>query len=208
MHVLICDDHQIVRDGLRQILARHDHIHAIDEAANGGEVLALFEKVAYDLVILDISLPNQNGLDLLQTIKRRWPATNVLMLSMHPQEQYAMRALSYGAAGYLTKDAAAEELLLAVKRIAENGKYISPSLADCLASSLNTDSDKALHEKLSEREFEIMIKIAAGNSLKSIGDELFISNKTVSTYRSRIMEKMNLEKNSELTRYCIENQLI
>lgn len=208
MHVLICDDHQIVRDGLRQILARHDHIRAIDEAANGCEVLELFENVAYDLVILDISLPNQNGLDLLQTIKRRWPATNVLMLSMHPQEQYAMRALSYGAAGYLTKDAAAEELLLAVKRIAENGKYISPSLADCLASSLNRDSDKALHEKLSEREFEIMIKIAAGNSLKGIGDELFISNKTVSTYRSRIMEKMNLEKNSELTRYCIENQLI
>jgi len=208
MHVLICDDHQIVRDGLRQILARHDHIRAIDEAANGCVVLELFEKVAYDLVILDISLPNQNGLDLLQTIKRRWPATNVLMLSMHPQEQYAMRALSYGAAGYLTKDAAAEELLLAVKRIAENGKYISPSLADCLASSLNRDSDKALHEKLSEREFEIMIKIAAGNSLKGIGDELFISNKTVSTYRSRIMEKMNLEKNSELTRYCIENQLI
>jgi len=208
MHVLICDDHQIVRDGLRQILAKHNNIRAIDEAAKGSELLELFEKIAYDLVILDISLPNQNGLDLLQTIKIKWPATNVLMLSMHPQEQYAMRALSYGAAGYLTKDTAAEELLLAVKRIAENGKYISPSLADCLASSLNTDSDKDLHEKLSDREFEIMIKIAAGKSLKEIGNDLFISNKTVSTYRSRIMEKMNLTKNTDLARYCIENQLI
>ncbi len=208
MNVLICDDHQIVRDGLRKILASDTTIHTIDEAANGNEVHELFERVAYDLVILDISLPNQNGLDVLQTIKRKWPSTNVLMLSMHPQEQYAIRALSYGAAGYLTKDAAAEELLLAVKKIAENGKYISPSLADCLALSLHTDSNQAMHEKLSEREFEIMIKIAQGKSLKEIGNELFISNKTVSTYRSRIMDKLNLEKNTDLARYCIENQLI
>ncbi len=208
MNVLICDDHQIVRDGLRQILAKHESIRAIDEAANGSEVFELFEKRAYDLVILDISLPNQNGLEVLQAIKQKWPATHVLMLSMHPQEQYAIRALNYGAAGYLTKDTAAEELLLAVKKISENGKYISPSLADCLALSLSTDSNQALHEKLSEREFDIMIKIAAGKSLVEIGNELFISNKTVSTYRSRIMEKMDLEKNTDLARYCIENQLI
>jgi DNA-binding NarL/FixJ family response regulator len=208
MHVLICDDHKIVRDGLRQILAQHENIHAIDQAASGCEVLGMFEKVSYDLVILDISLPNQNGLDVLQTIKKKWPATQVLMLSMHPQEQYAIRALSYGAAGYLTKDTAAEELLFAVKKIAENGKYISPSLANCLASSINTNNKQSLHEKLSEREFEIMIKIAAGKSLKDIGNELFISIKTVSTYRSRVMEKMNMGKNTDLTRYCIENQLI
>lgn len=208
MHVLICDDHKIVRDGLRQILAQHENIHAIDQAASGCEVLGMFEKVTYDLVILDISLPNQNGLDVLQTIKKKWPATQVLMLSMHPQEQYAIRALSYGAAGYLTKDTAAEELLFAVKKIAENGKYISPSLANCLASSINTNNKQSLHEKLSEREFEIMIKIAAGKSLKDIGNELFISIKTVSTYRSRVMEKMNMGKNTDLTRYCIENQLI
>jgi len=208
MHVLICDDHQIVRDGLRQILAQNENIHAIDQAASGSEVFELFEKATYDLVILDISLPNQNGLDVLQIIKKKWPSTQVLMLSMYPQEQYAIRALSYGASGYLTKDTAAEELLLAVKKIAENGKYISPSLANCLASSINTHNKQSLHEKLSEREFEIMIKIAAGKSLKDIGNELFISNKTVSTYRSRIMEKMNMEKNTELARYCIENQLI
>lgn len=207
MNVLICDDHKIVRDGLRQILAQHDNIRFINEAANGKEVIDLFSKETYDLLLLDISLPDQSGLDILQTIKKRWPNTYVLMLSMHPQEQYAIRALTYGASGYLSKDVAAEELLLAVKKIAENGKYISPSLADCLALSLINDNNQASHEKLSEREFEIMIRIAAGKSLKEIGDELFISSKTVSTYRSRVMEKMNLEKNTELTRYCIENQL-
>lgn len=208
MKVLICDDHKIVRDGLRQILAQHENIRFINEAANGREVLDMFNKEAYDLLLLDISLPDQSGLDVLQTIKKKWPATYVLMLSMHPQEQYAIRALTYGASGYLTKDAAAEELLLAVRKIAENGKYISQSLADCLALSLNADSNQPLHEKLSEREFEIMIKIAVGKSLIEIGNELFISNKTVSTYRSRIMEKMKMEKNTDLTRYCIENHLI
>jgi DNA-binding NarL/FixJ family response regulator len=127
---------------------------------------------------------------------------------MHPQEQYAIRALKYGASGYLTKDAAAEELMLAVRKIAENGKYISQSLADCMAVQLNNDGNQPTHEKLSEREYEIMIKIAAGKSLKEIGTELFISNKTVSTYRSRVMKKMQLEKNTDLARYCIENQLI
>lgn len=208
MKVLICDDHQIVRDGLRQILGQDKDIQVINEASNGSELLELLEKTSYEIVILDISLPNQNGLEVLQSIKRKWPATNVLMLSMHPQEQYAIRALSNGAAGYLTKDIAAEELLLAIKKIAAKGKYISPSLADCLAISIKSDSKKPLHEKLSEREFDIMIKLAAGKSLIEIGNELFISNKTVSTYRSRIMEKMNLEKNTDLARYCIENQLI
>jgi DNA-binding NarL/FixJ family response regulator len=208
MNVLICDDHKIVRDGLRQILAQHENIRFINEAATGGEVLEMFNKVIYDLLLLDISLPDQSGLDVLQAVKKKWPATHILMLSMHPQEQYAIRALNYGASGYLTKDTAAEELLLAVKKIAENGKYISQSLADCLAISLSNDSDQPLHEKLSEREFEIMIKIANGKSLINIGNELFISNKTVSTYRHRIMEKMKLEKNTDLSRYCIENHLI
>jgi two-component system invasion response regulator UvrY len=208
MNILICDDHKIVRDGLKRILEQYNEACFIDDASNGREVLDKFDKEAYDLLLLDISLPDQSGLDVLQTIKRKWPATYVLMLSMHPQEQYAIRALTYGASGYLTKDAAAEELLLAVRKIAENGKYISQSLADCLALSLNTDGNHPTHEKLSEREFEIMIRIANGKSLKEIGIELYISNKTVSTYRSRIMEKMKLEKNTDLTRYCIDNQLI
>jgi len=208
MNVLICDDHKIVRDGLRQILSQHENIRLINEAANGGEVLEMLENATYNLLLLDISLPDMSGLDVLQQVKKKWPNTNVLMLSMHPQEQYAIRALKYGASGYLTKDAAAEELMLAVKKIAENGKYISESLADCLALQVNQEENQPTHEKLSEREYEIMIKIAGGKSLKEIGTELFISNKTVSTYRSRVMEKMHLEKNTDLTRYCIENQLI
>ncbi len=208
MNILICDDHKIVREGLRQILAQLENVRVINEAANGSEVLDMLNKTAYDLLLLDISLPDQSGLNVLQSVKKKWPETNVLMLSMHPQEQYAIRALTYGASGYLSKDAAAEELLLAVRKIAENGKYISQSLADCLALSLNAESNQSTHEKLSEREFEIMISIATGKSLIEIGNELFISSKTVSTYRSRIMEKMKLEKNTDLTRYCIENQLI
>ncbi|MDA3853935.1 MAG: response regulator transcription factor [Bacteroidales bacterium] len=208
MKILICDDHKIVRDGLRRILEQHNHSNLIDEAANGSEVFDLCKQKSYDLLLLDISLPDQSGLDILQIVKKKWPSTHVLMLSMHSHEQYAIRALTYGASGYLTKDAAAEELLLAVKKITENGKYISQSLADCLALQLHNETSQGAHEKLSEREFEILIKIANGISLKEIGDELFISNKTVSTYRSRIMEKMGLEKNTELTRYCIENELL
>ena len=208
MNILICDDHKIVRDGLRRILEQRDKSYLIDEAADGSEVFDLCKKKSYDLILLDISLPDQSGLDILQVVKKKWSKTNVLMLSMHPQEQYAIRALTLGASGYLTKDAAAEELILALKKITENGKYISNSLATCLALQLNNDNNQTPHEKLSDREFEIMIKLANGTSLKEIGNELFISNKTVSTYRSRIMDKMDLEKNTELTRYCIENQLI
>lgn len=207
MKVLICDDHKLVRDGLRQIFAQYYAVKQIDEASTGKEVGELLAKQSYDLLLLDISLTDQSGLTVLQMVKQKWPATAVLMLSMHPQEQYAIRALSYGASGYLTKDAAAEELLLAVRKIAENGKYISESLADCIALQLNNEG-QPLHEKLSQREFEIMLQLAAGKSLKEIGEELFISNKTVSTYRTRIMEKMSLEKNTDLARYCIENQLI
>lgn len=208
MNILVCDDHKIVRDGLRRILEQYKDVCIIDEAATGREVFDMFSKVSYDLLLLDISLPDLNGLDVLQGVKAKWPAAYVLMLSMHPQEQYAIRALTYGASGYLTKDAAAEELLLAVREIAKNGKYISQSLAHCLAFQLINDSNLPTHEKLSEREFEIMIKIAKGKSLKEIGIELCISSKTVSTYRSRIMEKMKMGKNTDLTRYCIENQLI
>lgn len=206
--ILICDDHKIVRDGLRQILTQCDVTPSVDEAADGMEALKAFSKKKYELLLLDISLPDQSGLEILQTVKEKWPETHVLMLSMHPQEQYAIRALTYGASGYLTKDAAAEELLLAIKKIAEKGKYISQSLANCLAYSLIDNDSQSLHDKLSEREFEIMIHIANGRSLKEIGAELCISSKTVSTYRSRIMGKMNLIKNTELTRYCMERELL
>jgi len=208
MKILICDDHKIVRDGLRQILHQLHGVTLIGEAGDGIEALNLLNKNVFDIVLLDISLPNRSGLEVLESVKTKWPSTNVLMLSMHPQEQYAIRSLKLGASGYLTKDTASEELLLAVKRVSAGGKYISQSLAENLANHLDKDANRLKHEMLSFREFEIMIRIANGKSLHEIGNELCISEKTVSTYRSRIMEKMELNKNTELTRYCIENDLL
>ena len=207
MKILICDDHKIVRDGLKQILHQIQGVTLIDEAADGQQALNQLKKESFDIVLLDISLPDRNGLEILQTVKVKWPSTNVLMLSMHPQEQYAIRAFKFGASGYLTKDTASEELLIAVKRVSCGGKYISQSIAESLAAHLDKDNYKLKHEMLSDREFEIMIKISNGRSLHEIGNELCISEKTVSTYRSRIMEKMEMNKNTELTRYCIENNL-
>ena len=208
MKILICDDHKIVRDGWRQILKHITQITKIEEAGTGSEALAMLKREFFDILLLDISLPDINGLEVLQIVKARWPAINVLILSMHPQKQYAVRALQLGASAYLSKDTASEELLTAVRKISEGGRYISQSLAESLALLLNKDSLHQKHEFLSKREFEIMLKLANGKSLQEIGDELFISNKTVGTYRSRIMEKMELTKNTELTRYCIENNLL
>ncbi|MFA5973733.1 MAG: response regulator transcription factor [Lentimicrobiaceae bacterium] len=208
MKIIICDDHKIVRDGLKQILLQLHGVSLIEEAGNSDEALILLKKDTFDILLLDISLPGRSGLEVLQLVKAKWPLTNVLMLSMLPQEQYAIRALKLGASGYLTKDTASEELLLAIRRVSAGGKYISQSLAESLAMHLEKDANRQKHENLSAREFEIMIQLANGKSLQAIGDELFISNKTVSTYRSRIMEKMELCKNTELTRYCMGNSLI
>ena len=208
MKILICDDHKIVRDGLRQILHQLGGLILIDEAQDGNEALLLFRKNTFDILLLDISLPGMNGLEVLKTVKTKWPSTNVLILSMMPQEQYAILALKLGASGYLTKDTASEELLLAIRKVSEGGKYISNTLAESLALHLTKNSHDQKHEMLSGREYEIMIKLANGKSLLEIGNELFISDKTVSTYRSRIMEKMELSKNTELTRYCLEHKLI
>jgi DNA-binding NarL/FixJ family response regulator len=208
MKILICDDHKIVREGLRQILQQLEEVTLISEAQNGNEALLILKKIKFDILLLDISLPDQNGLVVLKSVKTKWHSTNVLMLSMHPQEQYAIRALQLGASGYLTKDTASEELLMAVRKISAGGKYISQSLAENLALHLDNEMFGQKHEILSQREFEIMIQLANGKSLQEIGHELCISDKTVSTYRSRIMEKMGLNKNTDLTRYCIENKLI
>lgn len=208
MKILICDDHKIVREGLKQIIHQLGDGTHIEEAGDGGEALAILKGQRFDLLLLDISLPGMNGIEVLQKAKDRHSDLNVLMLSMMPQEQYAILALKLGASGYLTKDTASEELLLAIRKISEGGKYISHALAESLASHLTGSSDKKKHELLSGREFEIMIKLANGKSLLEIGNELFISDKTVSTYRARIMEKMELTKNTELTRYCLEHNLI
>lgn len=208
MKVLICDDHKIVREGLRQILQQLENPLIIREAEDGAEAIKLLQSEVFDILLLDISLPDKNGLEVLQLVKTKWPLVNVLMLSMLPQEQYAIRALKLGASGYLTKNTASEELLAAVKKVSAGGKYISHSLAESLAINLDKDPYQRKHDILSGREFEIMIQLANGKSLQEIGNELCISVKTVSTYRSRIMEKMELSRNTELARYCLENKLI
>jgi two-component system invasion response regulator UvrY len=209
MKILICDDHKIVRDGLRQILHQLEDVTLIEEASSGNEAFSLLKEEKFDVMLLDISLPDINGLEVLQAVKEKWPATNVLMLSMHAQESFAIRSLKFGASGYLTKDTAMAELLLAVRRVSEGKRYLSSSLEEILALHLENDKKRInKHDILSAREFEIMIKLANGKSLLEIGKELFISNKTVGTYRGRIMEKMELSKNIELTWYCMENKLL
>ncbi|MFZ4564402.1 MAG: response regulator transcription factor [Bacteroidales bacterium] len=208
MKILICDDHRLVRDGLRQILLQMEGMTVVEEAGNAKEAFSYLRREHFDIVLLDISLPDRNGLDVLQSIKEKWPSTNVLILSMHPLEVFALRALTFGASGYLTKDTAMEELLIAVKSVSEGQKYISISVEKLLVHHLDKDEISLKHNALSKREFEILIKLANGKSLLEIGNELSISNKTVGTYRTRILEKMGLTKNIELTWYCMENRLI
>ncbi len=208
MKILICDDHKIVREGLRQILQQLPGLTIIEEAANSDEAFELLKKDDFDIVLLDISLPGLNGIDVLQTVKEKWPSTNVLMLSMHLPEVYALRTIKLGASGYLTKDTATEELLTAVKKISKGENYISAPVEKILLQELTNDKPRKKHESLSQREFEIMIRLAYGKSLVDIGDELSISHKTVGTYRTRILEKMLLTKNIELSWYCMENGLI
>lgn len=208
MKILICDDHSVVREGLRQILQPLEGLTLIAQASDGKEALTLLKKEVFDIVLLDISLPDRNGLEILQIIKDKWPATNVLMLSMYSQEMFAMRALSLGASGYLTKGSALEELIIAVKKVSLGQKYISPSLEEILLLNLNKDKIKLKHELLSDREFQIMIEFANGKSALEIGIELSISNKTVGTYRNRIMKKMGFSKNIEFILYCMKHNLI
>lgn len=208
MRILICDDHKIVREGLRQILLKLDGVTYIQEVGFGNEVLELLQAEKFDVLLLDISLPDMNGLEVLKIVKAKWPETNVLMLSMRPQEQYALRAHKLGASGYLSKDSGAAELFSAMKIVAAGGKYVSETLVHSFTFSADKKLTQQKHDTLSEREFDIMVKLASGKSLVEIGSILFISNKTVSTYRSRILEKMELSKNTELTKYCLENNLI
>lgn len=210
MRVLICDDHKIVRDGLKQIILQIEKVTSIEEANDGFEAIEKVRNIVFDIILLDITLPDKNGLEVLKIIKDKSPSSKVLMLSMHHQNEYVRNALKFGASGYLTKDAASEELIHAIKIVSGGKKYLSKSLAEDFVLNIieGQHSDRPLHDSLSEREFEIMLKIAKGLSLIEIGNELFISVKTVSTYRTRIMEKMGMTKNAELTIYCYKNNLI
>jgi len=208
MNVLIADDHSIVREALKQIVKSLEDIDLIDEAVNGHEAWTKIRRGDYDLVILDIAMPGLNGLDVLKNIKDYDLKASVLILSVYPQEQYAIRAFNLGASGYLPKDTAFEELVLAIKKIASGGRYVTASFAEKLIfNGYGSGTDKP-HEILSEREFQVMIMLAEGKSVTEIANEISISDKTVSTYRSRILEKMGLKKNAELTIYAIKNDLI
>ncbi len=207
MNLLLIDDHQIVREGLKRLLAPVHTEWSIAEVSNGHEALELMRRQPVDLAVLDLSMPGMSGLDLLRRIKSDHPATAVLVLSMHAEEQYAVRAFKLGANGYVTKDSAAAELLMAVQKVAAGGTYVSSSLAERVVQQLNGSSQKQSHQELSNRELEVLQRIVAGMRLTDIAEELHLSVKTVSTHKSRIQEKLELPSMAALIRYGIENNL-
>lgn len=203
----IADDHVIVRRGLRQIVAETPEIVIAGEAGTGQEAIREVLSKDYDVILLDITMPDLNGLDVLKELKRQRPEIRVLMLSMHPEEQFAIRSLKAGALGYLTKDSAPAELVGAIKKVATGGRYISTTLGEKLASQLTDDSDKEPHETLADREYQIMQMIARGLSIQRIAKELFLSTSTIYTYRTRILRKLQIRSNAELIRYATDNHL-
>jgi DNA-binding NarL/FixJ family response regulator len=208
IRILVADDHTVVREGIKQILTGQDDMVVEDEAGSGQEVISSITKKHYDLILLDISMPGRSGLEILEEIKTIQPKLPVLILSMHPEEQYAVRTLRAGAAGYLTKASAPQELISAIRKVSKGGKYVTSSLAEKLAFELDTGVEKADHEKLSNREYQVMLMLASGRSVSEVAEDLCLSAKTISTYRTRILEKMNMKKNAELTLYAVKNNLI
>jgi len=208
IRVLIADDHAVVRQGLKQILRDTREMIVAGEAVNGQEVLEKVRAAAWDVVILDISMPGHSGLDILKELKCERPKLPVLVLSMYSEDQFAMRVLKAGASGYLTKDSAPDELVKAIRKVVSGGKYVSPFLAEKLAFEIGMDSSKLPHETLSDREFQVLRMIATGKAVKEIAAELSLSVKTISTYRARLLQKMNLTTNAELIHYAIQNRLI
>jgi two-component system invasion response regulator UvrY len=208
MKVLIADDHAVVREGLKQILANTADMSVVQEASNGQEVLDKVRVHPIDAVVLDISMPGRSGLDTLMQLKRERPTLPVLVLSMHSEDQFAVRILKAGARGFLTKETAPDLLVSALRKVVAGGKYISPGLAERLAFDLRTDNNKAPHELLSDREYEVLCLIALGKSVREIAEKLSLSIKTISTYRARILEKMKMRTNAQLTHYGIRNGLV
>jgi len=206
--ILIADDHPIVRAGFKQVISDMPDMLVADEAGNGQEVLNYIRKKDYDLVLLDISMPGRSGLEILKDLKSEKPKLPVLILSIYPEEQYAIRALRAGASGYMTKASAPNELIAAIRKISEGGKYISASLAEKLAYYLDGDASKPPHETLSDREYQVMLMIASGKTVTEIADELCLSVKTISTYRTHILDKMRMKNNAEITLYAVQNKLV
>lgn len=209
LRILIADDHAIVRQGLRQILSGVDDMDVAGEAEDGVKAMQMIRNGEWDVVLLDVSMPERNGIDTLKLIKKECPRLPVLMLSMHPEEQYAVRALKAGASGYLSKHGAPELLVSAIRQVASGKKYVSPAVAEQLANAISDeDSDRPAHEKLSDREYQTLCLMASGKTLTQIGEELNLSVKTVSVYRARLLEKMNLKNNAELTHYALKHGLV
>ncbi len=207
LKILVADDHPVVRQGLKQIIADTDDMVVAGEASSGQEVLDEIWKGEYDVVLLDITMPGISGLDVLKRSKNMRPKVAFLVLSMHPEDQYATRALRSGASGYLTKDSAPDELIAAIRKVSEGGKYVTLSMAERLALELENDLERPLHEVLSDREYRIMCMIGNGMTIREIAWELSLSHKTVSTYRSRILEKTKMRNNAEIIKYVIQNRL-
>ncbi|MEA1996744.1 MAG: response regulator transcription factor [Gemmatimonadota bacterium] len=208
LKILIVDDHVIVREGLKLIIKENPDMEVSGETGHGGEVLTKVLHQQFDLVLLDISMPGMSGLEVLKQLKKEKPDLPVLILSMYPEEQYAVRALRAGASGYLTKEGASDELIAAIRKVTRGGKYVSLSLAEKLASYLDEGTGIHPHEKLSDREFQVMMSIVTGKALKEIAAGMSLSIKTISTYKARILEKMQMKSDAELTRYAVKNDLV
>jgi two-component system, NarL family, invasion response regulator UvrY len=208
IRILIADDHAVVRQGLKQIVSTDKQMTIVGEVQNGAELLNFIRKDAVDVVILDISMPGRNGLEILKEIKRDYPFLPIIVLSMYPEDQYAVRAIKAGASGYMTKESAPEELVEAIRKAYQGGKYISPRVAELLAEYVETKIVDQPHKLLSDREFEVFMMLAAGKTVGKISTDLNLSVKTVSTYRTRILEKMQLSTNADITRYALEFKLI
>ena len=208
INVIIDDDHAIVRQGLKQILSETDDIKVTGEAETGFQAVKIARQQSFDVMLLDISLPDRNGIEILKQVKKDRPTLAILMLSMHNEHEFAIRALKAGAAGYLNKQSAPAQLVVAIRQVATGNKYVSPAVAQELANIINTDADKPLHSTLSDREYQTLCFIAAGKTLSEISGEMFLSPKTVSVYRARLLEKLKLTNNSELIRYAIKNKLV
>lgn len=208
INILIADDHSIVREGLKQIVTQSPEMAVMGEAINGQQVLELVHKKDYDLILLDIAMPGRGGIDTLKQLKILKPKIPILILSMYPEEQYAIRAIKAGASGYLTKESAPDELIGAIKKVALGGKYVSPTLAEKLVEELGSDTEQNDHTILSDREYQVMIMIASGRTVREIGDELSLSVKTISTNRTRALKKMGMKNNAEFTYYAVKKGLV
>jgi DNA-binding NarL/FixJ family response regulator len=207
-HLLIVDDHAVVRAGLRQFLLDDKRITRVDEAESGQQAMEMLRRERYDLMILDINMPGRSGLDILRNVISANPETRVLIVSGYPERQYAVNVLKAGASGYISKESAPEELLKAVHTVLAGRRYVSATLAEQLVTDLDVDNDKPIHSSLSEREFQIFCKLATGKAVSDIANELCLSVKTVSTYRSRVLEKMNFVSNADITTYALRNGLM